>query len=139
MKIAIILLTTFISFHSFSQSRKVEKISNKMNLFLNFDYIETISSIHAVDKKKSGLELNINSFLNEYELQNFSNDGSQLIILIKRYKGSTNKILNVDFEIIDLTNNGRAVGGANYSTSIVGKKPSVLAEALVYGIKKQLE
>ena len=49
------------------------------------------------------------------------------------------EILNANFQIIDLTKQVKVIGGANYTATIGGRKPAILAEALVYGIKKQLE
>ena len=162
MKYILSALAIFlISTNSFSQSGKVKKTAKKMDVFLNVDSVSTIT---VIDQTNSGLEANINRFLIKYGFEALSKNvaerrlaqiqynrnttningakttlNSDLVILITSVGGSMYEILNANFQIIDLTKQGKIIGGANYTATIGGRKPSILAEALVYGIKKELE
>jgi|TARA_B110000971_G_C19787310_1_gene398112 hypothetical protein len=160
-KLFTVIAIAFITTTSFSQSGKVKKTAKKMDVFLNVDSVSTIT---VIDQTNSGLEANINRYLIKYgfdvlskrtaeqrlaQIQYNRNTtningaqttlNSELVILITSVGGTMYEILNANFQIIDLTKQGKVIGGANYTATIGGRKPAILAEALVYGIKKQLE
>ncbi len=157
----LILLLLIIPIVSLGQSGKIKKVAKKLDVFINTDKIQSVS---VIDDTNSGLEANLNRYLIKYGFETFSRraaeqriaeielnknkvtiDGpatffeSQIVIVISGISGKPTELFSASFEIIDLNQNGKIIGGASYSSSIGGRSASVIAEAFSYGLSQNLK
>ena len=160
MKKLLLIVSLFLFINSsYSQMKKIAK---KLDLFVA---VENLNSVTVIDDSNSGMEATFNRYLLKSGYKTLSKRAAQqriaqleldknklningsttivksdLVILISNvFTYGVNRIYNANFEIIDLSDNGRVVGGASYRQAVGGKTPSEMAEAFVYALDKNLK
>ena len=158
----LLFLLVFIPIVSFGQSKKIKKVAKKLDVFL---IVQDIGKVSVIDYTNSGLEANLTRYLMQSGYETFSKrvaerrlaqielnkntidiDGpaiklkSDIVIVVSgvRILG-VDEVVNAAFEIIDLTQEGKVIGGASYNATIGGRSVNVIAEAFVYGLNQFLD